>query len=168
MGIPRRLLKYVGTLWPSLIKFDGSYLPASSLREILSMAPLLNPTHNSKPASRKSFWLPSVTTRTRLKVLFITKSGKSIGWWLYVYSTSLESAWKTYLFFPIPVAPDSIPLFSRSYSRFLEKSLYRRSLRSEGNVFDWLMMRASRPGLLICSKFRHLTIQSFRLPFNLD
>lgn len=49
----RRLLKYIETFWPGLTKFDGAYLPASSLRDIL----LAGTTCNSKPSSCKFFWL---------------------------------------------------------------------------------------------------------------
>jgi hypothetical protein len=48
-------------LWPSLTKFDGAYLPASSLRDILAMRML---THNSKPSSCKSFRLRFVSSCT--------------------------------------------------------------------------------------------------------
>jgi hypothetical protein len=72
-NVSRCLLKCVKTLWSGLIRFDGEYLPASSLREILSAAPLLAQLtiRNAQAASDSAESSSSPLIHIRLKMLHL-------------------------------------------------------------------------------------------------
>lgn len=78
--VSRSLLKCVETLLPSLTKFDGDNLPASSLPEILAVAPLLTElTIRNLQAASASAPVSSPLTHTHLKILHLTCKPPKLG-----------------------------------------------------------------------------------------
>jgi len=76
----RSLLKCVETLFPSLTKFDGDNLPASSLPEILAVAPLLTElTIRNIQAASASDPVSSPLIHTRLKILHLICKSPKLG-----------------------------------------------------------------------------------------
>jgi hypothetical protein len=196
--LSRRLLKCVEPLWPNLTKFDGDYLPASSLREILTAAPLLEQLtfRNVQAAASPANGISSPLICTHLKMLhLICRSPRSVANRGVHLPIDLDGI-------RLPELEDlviqySLPTVSSVFLSFLEHT--QRSLKNLhiGGIFESsheqnavyelcprlevltmahandqslkeLSLGGSSGNKSICPRLRHITLPSFRLDLEIE